>query len=218
MNELVLSSLGQKFITTAAKHGINLYLSHRTMRTLDKLAAGGITLEEAFRSDSQIFRFNLFAESLKKASTDAKANLLKNLYLKCFHEDETEQNDDVYYEIFSILGELSDRELRVLALLHNYKDLNIESKRNDERYSKYFYHLSSEGFEMPKGTDCDAFYYFVADKVGLTAEVVVGLVQRISRTGLLETDGIDSKSCFQKYRFSALYNTIRERLVLDIES
>lgn len=218
MNELISSSPEQKLISTAVKHGINLYLSRRTKRTLEKLAAGGITLEEAFRSDSQIFRFNLFVESLKKASTDAKANLLKNLYLQCFHEDETEQNDDAYYEIFSILGELSDRELRILALLHQYKDLNIESKRNDERYSKYFEHLSSEGLRMPEGAPADAFYYFVADKVGLTAEVVAGLVQRISRTGLLETDGIDANSNFQKYRFSALYNTIRERLVLDIES
>ena len=178
----------------------------------------GVTIEEAFRSDSQIFRFNLFAESLKKASTDAKANLLKNLYLQCSREQETESNDDAYYEIFSILGELSDRELRILALLHQYKDLKIMSKCNDPQYSKYFEHLSDEGMRFQTGTVADVLYYYIADNIGLSAEVTAGLVQQISRTGLLEITGMDANSNFQEYHFTALYETIRERLVLEMES
>ncbi|RKF18840.1 hypothetical protein DBZ36_10650 [Alginatibacterium sediminis] len=217
MLELVPSGTVKKLTSFAIKHGINLYLTHRTQKTLEKLADGGITIEEAFRSDSQIFRFNLFVESLKKASTDAKANLLKNLYLQCYKEQETESNDDVYYEIFSILGELSDRELRILSLLHQYKDLKIQSKHNDPLYSKYFEHLSTDGLRMPDGTVSDVFYYYASDQLGITAEVLAGLVQRISRTGLLEVTGMDANSSFQEYRFSALYETIRSRLVLEME-
>jgi hypothetical protein len=218
MYELATSGPVGKFASSALKYGVRLYLSRRTEKVLEKLAEGGITIEEAFRSDSQIFRFNLFAESLKKASTDAKANLLKNLYVQCYSEDETESNDDAYYEIFSILGELSDRELRILALFNRYQDLKIVSKRSDPEYSKYFEHLSEEGMRMSSGTVADVIYYYIANNIGISAEVTAGLVQRISRTGLLEVTGMDSNSHFQEYRFTALYNTIRTRLVLEMES
>lgn len=92
------------------------------------------------------------------------------------------------------------------------------SKCNDPQYSKYFEHLSDEGMRFQTGTVADVLYYYIADNIGLSAEVTAGLVQQISRTGLLEITGMDANSNFQEYHFTALYETIRERLVLEMES
>lgn len=170
-----------------------------------------MTLEEALRSDSSIYRFNLFLDALCRASTREKAEALKRVYL-AFDGDPRKSGvefDDVYFEIIGILGELSDREINLLFLIDKY--YKLKTKEND---GKSGFSANQDGSII----NVSYFYSHLGSVVGVTPGVARGLIKRLERTGLIETDGVNSNPYFQEYRPSDLYKEVMRDIYYAIES
>ncbi|HBC3597845.1 hypothetical protein [Vibrio parahaemolyticus] len=203
---------------TTALSIINSKLTNRKAdRALIELANGQKSIKEICNDSNEVFRFTQLIDSLNRASTYAKANVLKDLYLAFDTDEKNEESDDFFFETFSILGELSDREIHILYLLERYHQENIKNKRSDAQYSKYFESITEEGFGVG-GSLSDSFYYFAADKLGLEAKFLTGLMKRLERSGLIIQTGIDANARFQEYTHTDLYREIKTRLVIAMEN
>lgn len=191
-----------------------------TKRILEELSNGILNKTEALKN-SEIYKFCLFQDSLERASTYEKANLLKTLYLSLNNEETASCSDDLFFEIFSILGELSDREIKLLYLLEIYSNNKMKDKSSDnEKYGKYFVLMAQNKSNETFGdvATSDVFYYFAAEKIKSEPKIVEGLMKRLERTGLITPTGLDCNALFQEYRHTALYSEIRSRIILAMES
>ncbi|HHC6557923.1 TPA: hypothetical protein ACN36H_004472 [Vibrio parahaemolyticus] len=208
-------------ILKGATIALGIVNSKLTNRKADQaiidLASGKKDVNEVGKDSNEIFRFTLLVDSLNKASTYAKANVLKDLYLAFDADVKNDETDDFFFETFSILGELSDREIHILYLLERYHLENIIDKHTDPRYAKYFEEITDEGFGMG-GTPSDSFYYFAADHLGLETKYLIGLMKRLERSGLIVPTGIDGNAKFQEYSHTELYREIKTRLIIAMES
>lgn len=193
------------------------FTNYKVEKALIELANGKKDIKEICNDNSDIFRFTTLIDSLNKASTYAKANVLKNLYLSFDGENKSEEIDDLFFEVFSILGELSDRELRLLYLLDRYHLENIKSKRGNARYSKFFEKITDEGLGFG-GDVSDSFYYFVSDSMGIEPDYISGLMKRLERSGLIEPAESNGNAQYQEYVHTALYRDIKTRLIVAMES
>lgn len=72
------------------------FINYKAEKALIEMAKGKRDLNEICNSHSEMFRFSLFIDSLNKASTYKKANILKDLYLAFDSEDKNENNDDLF--------------------------------------------------------------------------------------------------------------------------
>ena len=210
------SVLTMKILGTAgtklASLGYGYFKNKRVEKVLNELANGGLSLEDVINDEEEIYRFTLFIDSLNKASTQAKADVLKNLYLS-FQNEQGELNDDVFYEVFSIIGELSDREIHLLYHLENYHLQNIKNRLREHKFEKYFAQVIKYGSESS-----DSFYYYVAEKLKIEPELASGLMRRLERTGLIEIQVADANSRFQEYEHTVLYKAIKSRIMFAIEN
>ncbi|GGI98788.1 hypothetical protein GCM10007978_40730 [Shewanella hanedai] len=195
----------------------NTFTNCKVESALVELAQGKKNINEICNNHSDIYRFRMLIDSLNKASTLKKANVLKDLYLSFEGEDKTDESDDLFYEILSILGELSEREIRIIYLLELFYNEDIQNKKDDEKYSKYFLEITDEGFGEG-GDKSDSFYYFVSEKMEIKPVIIFGLMKRLERSGLIVTTGINGNAKFQEYRHTALYNEIKSRLILAMEN
>lgn len=199
---------------------LNIIDSRLTNRKADMalidLASGKKDVNEIGRDSHEIYRFTLLVESLNKASTYAKANVLKNLYLAFDGDNKSEKDDDFFFEILSILSELSDREIHILYLLEVYYSEHIADRCSDVKYSRYFKDITSEGLGFG-GSPSDSFYYFAAEKLGLDSKYLTGLMKRLERSGLIVLKGGDLHAKFPIYVHTELYREIKTRLIMAME-
>jgi hypothetical protein len=193
------------------------FTNYKVEKALIELANGKKNINEICNNHSEVFRFTTLIDSLNKSSTYSKANVLKDLYLTFDGSDNTDEVDDLFFEIFSILGELSDREIRLLYLLERYHSEDIQNKRSVEKYAKYFEEITDEGFGIG-GDLSDSFYYFVSDKMNIKPDYIVGLMKRLERSGLIITTVMNGNAKFQEYEHSVLYAEIKTRLIIAMES
>lgn len=193
------------------------FRNYKAEKALIEAAEGKRNLTDVCNDHSELFRLSLFIDSLNKASTYKKANILKDLYLAFDAEEKNEKIDDIFFEIFSILGELSDREIHLLYLLERYYSESIKDKRVDPKYSKYFQEITDEGFGQG-GALSDSFYYYVSDSLGIPPEIVSGLMKRLERSGLIEPSGLDGNARYQEYRHTALYSEMKTRMIVAMEN
>lgn len=193
------------------------FRNYKVERALIEAAEGKRDLADICNDHSELFRFSLFIESLNKASSYRKANVLKDLYLAFDVEEKNEKIDDLFFEIFSILGELSDREINLLYLLECYYSENIKDKRDDPKYSKYFRKITNKGFGQG-GALSDSFYYYTSCKLDIPPEIVSGLMKRLERSGLIEPSVLDGNARYQEYRHTALYSEIKTRMIVAMEN
>lgn len=77
--------------------------NRKAEKALIDLANGKKDIREIGNDNSEIYRFTLLIDSLNRASTYAKANVLKELYLAFDGDDKAEPNDDLFFEVLSIL-------------------------------------------------------------------------------------------------------------------
>jgi hypothetical protein len=193
------------------------FTNYKVEKVLIELANGKRDIKEICNNNSEIFRFTTLIDSLNKASTYAKANVLKDLYLSFDGENKSDEVDDLFFEVFSILGELSDREMHLLYLLERYHLKDIKNKRGNALYSKFFEKITDEGFGIG-GDVSDSFYYFVSDKMGIEPDNISGLMKRLERSGLIESTGYNGNAKYQEYAHTALYRGIKTRLIVAMES
>ena len=197
---------------------IKIRLTNRKAdKVLNDLASGKKDINEIGMDSHEVYRFTLLIESLNKASTYAKANVLKDLYLAFDADEKSEESDDFFFEVFSILGELSDREIHILYLLEVYHSERIADRRSDAKYSKYFKEMESEGLGFG-GSSSDSFYYFAAEKLGLDSKYLTGLMKRLERSGLIISEVFDGNARFKSYVHTELYREIKTRLVMAMEN
>ncbi len=210
-------TLSVSILSKLASLGYGHFKNRRVAKVLKDLESGEVSLENIINDENEIYKFTIFLDSLNKASTYAKANVLKDLYLSFNKKnDKEESNDDLFFEFFSILGELSDREVQLLYLLDLYYIDDIKKKPKDPNFSEYFKNISEREFDG--GSNSDSFYYYVSDKMKIEPSIVSGLMCRLQRSGLIESTGIDGNANFQEYRFTALYSEIKTRLFMAMEN
>lgn len=193
------------------------FTNYKVESALVKLAQGKKDINEICNDHSEIYRFTMLIDSLNKASTLKKANVLKDLYLSFEGADKTDESDDLFYEILSILSELSDREIRLIYLLERFDMEDIQNKKDNTNYSKYFLEITEEGCGVG-GDKSDSFYYFVSDQMEIDPVIISGLMKRLERSGLIVEAGINGNAKFQKYQHTALYKEIKSRLILAMEN
>lgn len=207
-------------ILKGATMALNIAKIQLTNRKAEKairdLACGKKDLKEVGKDSHEIFRFTLLVDSLNKASTYEKANVLKDLYLAFDTEEKNDDTDDFFFETFSILGELSNREIHILYLLERYHQENIKDKRSDARYTQYFEEITDEGLG---GRPSDSLYYFVSHHLGIETKYLTGLMKRLERSGLIdESTAIDYNAKFKEYSHTELYREIKTRLIIAMEN
>ncbi len=189
--------------------------NYKALKALEALASGEKDLNSICNDHSEIFRFSLLIDALEKSSTYRKANLLKDLYLALDADEKNEKTDDLFYEIFAILGELSDREVHLLYLLDRYYSEDIIHKSSDTQYSKYFELIT---YGLDGGTDSDSFYYFAAELLQVNVEFLPTLMKRLLRSGLITESDFDMQAKFQQYKHTVFYTEIKSRLILAMEN
>lgn len=189
--------------------------NYKALKALEALASGEKDLNSICNDHSEIFRFSLLIDALEKSSTYRKANLLKDLYLALDADEKNEKTDDLFYEIFAILGELSDREVHLLYLLDRYYSEDIIHKSSDTQYSKYFELIT---YGLDGGTDSDSFYYFAAELLQVNVEFLPALMKRLLRSGLITESDFDMQAKFQQYKHTVFYTEIKSRLILAMEN
>lgn len=197
--------------------GYKYFKSKHTERILRELEEGGISIEDALRAEGDIFKVTTLIDALNKASTYEKANLLKDVYL--FFEENFSNNDrydDIFFETLSILSELSDREIRLIGLLDYFYQNDIENNPDHELYKKYF-SLVKENSSWG-GSPFDTFYFIASEKLGVSPDIISGMMSRLTRSGLLKSSGMDGNALYQRYILSALYDEIRTRIIMSMET
>ena len=189
--------------------------NNKAKAVMEALANGKKAKDDLSESDGEVFRFYLLVDAMNKASTYEKINMLKDAYLA--FQAEPEEQDDLYFEILSILGDLSDREIRLLHLLDIYQQNQIESFVGSDAYNDLLSKVNaSRGSFL--GDDTDIFYYFASRQLSMTAELASALMRRLERSGLIEPTGINANACFQEYRHTELYKEIKSRLFYAMDS
>ena len=152
-----------------AKAGIDGYKKKRRNAILSALDSGLLTIDSyQLQSDEFISAYLATEHALMKASSQNKFNFLLNLFIQGSNSGRINKEPDAYQEALSIVDELSERELTILYHLYIY-----------ERD-----HGVMEGqLSRPSGHQVT----YLTENTGLERDLVVALLVRLRRTGLIIT-------------------------------
>lgn len=155
-----------KFFAAA---GINIYKQKKREKILDALSKGLLHADShQLQSDEFISAYLATESALIKASSQCKFDFLLHLFIQGSNSGRINREPDAYQEALSIVNELSERELTILYHLYNY-----------ERD-----HGDMDGqLALPSDHQVD----YLIDKTGLERELIVALLVRLRRTGLIIT-------------------------------
>jgi hypothetical protein len=155
-----------KFLAGA---GIQAYKDYRRKNILEALEKGDILVDSStVKNEGFISAYLATEQALMKASSTYKFNLLIDLFINGSNSGRIEREPDAYQEALSIVDELSERELIILYHLYIYEIQNGEMEGQ----------LSRENFHQIE---------YLAEKTSLKNELIVALLVRLRRTGLLIT-------------------------------
>lgn len=159
-----------------AKAGIDGYKKRRRNAILSAIENGKLTIDShQLQSDEFISAYLATEHALMKASSQNKFNFLLNLFIQGSNSGRVNKEPDAYQEALSIVDELSERELTILYHLYNYeRDHGVM----DGQLSR------------PSGHQVK----YLIEHTGLERELVVALLVRLRRTGLIITYSEKSSS------------------------
>lgn len=159
-----------------AKSGINKYKERRRELILKEIDKGLLSIDShEVASDEFISAYIATEHALLKASSKRKFDFLINLFVQGSNSGRIDSEPDAYQEVLSIVDELSERELTVLYHLYNY----------ERDYG------AMEG-QLSRGHDHQVKY--LVEKTGLERDLVIALLVRLRRTGLIITHGEKSET------------------------
>lgn len=152
-----------------ATAGLDGYKKKRRNAILSALDSGLLAVDaHQLQSDEFISAYLATEHALMKASSQQKFNFLISLFIQSSNSGRINKEPDAFQEALSIVDELSERELTILYHLYSY-----------ERD-----HGLMEGqLSRPNGHQVT----YLIEKTGLQRELVVALLVRLRRTGLIIT-------------------------------
>lgn len=152
-----------------ANVGISKYKEHRRKKILKAIEEGVLSAaSHEAASDEFISAYLATEDALMKASSQNKFNFLLNLFLQGSNSGRIEREPDAYQEVLSIVNELSERELTILYFLYEYER---EHGPMDGQLSRPINHQVT----------------YLVEKTFLERELIVALLVRLRRTGLIIT-------------------------------
>lgn len=161
-----------RFLATS---GISKYKKSRSEKILKALDQGLISQDShQVQSDDFIAAYLATEHALMMSSSKSKFNFLLNLFIQGSSSGRIEKEPDAYQEVLSIVDELSERELILLYHLYNY----------EREHGIMRGQLSRDHHHQIK---------YLCGYTGLEKELVVSLIVRLRRTGLIITYGEKSE-------------------------
>lgn len=159
-----------------AKAGVDGYKRKRRNAILSALDNGLLSIDShQLQSDEFISAYLATEHALMKASSQSKFNFLINLFIQGSNSGRVNKEPDAYQEALSIVDELSERELTILYHLYSYER---DHGAMDGQLSR------SSGHQVS----------YLIEKTGLDRELVIALLVRLRRTGLIITYSEKSSS------------------------
>lgn len=154
-----------------AKAGIDKYKERRRNAILRALDNGLLKIgSHQMESDEFISAYLATEHALMKASSQHKFNFLLNLFIDGSNSGRVNREPDAYQEVLSIIDELSERELNLLYHLYNYERDHGDTEAQDRKQNNLQVN-------------------YLMTKTSLERELVIALLVRLRRTGLLLTRG-----------------------------
>ncbi|MDU1141870.1 hypothetical protein [Aeromonas rivipollensis] len=152
-----------------ATTGINIYKQKKREKILDALSKGLLHVDShQLQSDEFISAYLTTESALIKASSQCKFDFLLNLFIQGSNSGRINKEPDAYQETLSIVNELSERELTILYHLYNYE--------------RDHGHMDQQ-LAIPGDHQVD----YLIDNTRLEREMIVALLVRLRRTGLIIT-------------------------------
>lgn len=152
-----------------ATTGINIYKQKKREKILDALSKGLLHVDShQLQSDEFISAYLATESALIKASSQCKFDFLLNLFIQGSNSGRINKEPDAYQETLSIVNELSERELTILYHLYNYERDHCQMDQQ---------------LAIPSDHQVD----YLIDKTELERDMVVALLVRLRRTGLIIT-------------------------------
>jgi hypothetical protein len=168
--------------------GIAAYRSIKSEKLLEAMVQGGVTIEKASK-DSNVFKIIQAAKAIDSASTASKFKLLVKYLIDGINNDDVVDNDK-FMQTISLLSELSDEELQLLAILDvfwiNHKENSYSGNALLEEFERYF---------------------------GWNEELASAKLTRLQRTGLCQFSGVFGSGSSAP-TLSPLYKDIRQYIDL----
>jgi len=159
-----------------AKSGIDAYKRKRRNEILSALDSGLLNIDShQLQTDEFISAFLATEHALMKASSQNKFNFLLELFIQGSKSGRVNKEPDAYQEALSIVDELSERELTILYHLYNYETDN-----------------GAMDSQLDRPNDHQVEY--LSKKTDLERELVIALLVRLRRTGLIITYSEKSQS------------------------
>jgi hypothetical protein len=156
-------------VRALAKLGIGSYKERKRNKILQALDDQSLSIDDHIvKSDEFISAYLATEHALMMSSSKNKFDFLVGLFVQGSKSGRIEREPDAYQEVLSIIDELSERELTILYHIYNYEIENGEMKgkltRDSEHQIKY-----------------------LSQKTSLDRELIVALLVRLRRTGLIIT-------------------------------
>ncbi len=144
-------------------------MSHLLSEFPDALSKGLLHVDShQLQSDEFISAYLATESALIKASSQCKFDFLLNLFIQGSNSGRINKEPDAYQETLSIVNELSERELTILYHLYNYE--------------RDHGHMDQQ-LAIPSDHQVD----YLIDNTRLEREMIVALLVRLRRTGLIIT-------------------------------
>ncbi|HAS8501872.1 TPA: hypothetical protein I7751_20665 [Vibrio vulnificus] len=168
MVEIVSGAAIGKFVASvAAGKGVEIYKNRKRQKLLTALQNGELSVESnQLQKDEFIASYLATERALEKSISDAKVNALTSMFYKGVESQKLFEQYDLYEEVLSIVTDLSDRELHLMYHLYQFSQQSLNSQSDSDSLAKQQHE-------------------YLADKLGISRELVKAMLVRLRRTGLI---------------------------------
>ncbi|MFS1473552.1 hypothetical protein BCU45_002965 [Vibrio lentus] len=146
---------------------VAVYKNHKREKLLNVLKDSNLSVDSnQLQKDEFIASYLATERALEKSISDAKVNALTSMFYRGVESQKLFEQYDVYQEVLSIVTDLSERELHLMYHLYQFSEQTNNS--------------SSDPDELAKQQ-----HEYLADKLGISREMVKAILVRLRRTGLI---------------------------------
>ncbi|EGQ8080111.1 hypothetical protein G5G45_004582 [Vibrio vulnificus] len=200
------AAIGKAVVNAVAGKGVEIYKNHKREKLLNALEEGDLSVDSnQLQKDEFIASYLATERALEKSISAAKVDALTSMFYRGVESKILFEQYDIYQEVLSIVTDLSARELHLMYHLY--------------QFSEQVNNSSSDADDLAKQQ-----HEYLADKLGISREMVKAILVRLRRTGLILSENelndeyaLMFQTGFELMHVSQLAKDLKHWIVFSVE-
>ncbi|CDT91524.1 hypothetical protein [Vibrio coralliirubri] len=200
------AAIGKVVANAVAGKGVEIYKNHKREKLLNALEEGDLSVDSnQLQKDEFIASYLATERALERSISVAKVDALTSMFYRGVESQKLFEQYDVYQEVLSIVTDLSERELHLMYHLYQFSEQTNNS--------------SSDSDDLAKQQ-----HEYLADKLGISREMVKAMLVRLRRTGLILSESelndeyaLMFQTGFELMHVSKLAKELKHWIVFSVE-